>query len=287
MRYDRASFSFHTTPIPMPPSLATLLGLSPHLTISSAVLSETGRREHNEDRTGNLQLENGNSCWVVADGLGGHGAGEIAAQLTVQTIIETFTQQSAISAENIRYLVCQANQRLLSAQSATPNGKDMASTVVVLLLDDRHAVWGYSGDSRLYRFRANRYALLTTDHSMAQLLIRMDEIDAEQLRSHPDRNTLLHCLGRDSCHVDVSRVEKLCVDDVFLLCSDGFWEYVLEQEMLDDLHTTTCLTTWLSALKKRLLCRVAEQGKLNHHDNYTALAISIKKQKPSGGQYHD
>jgi serine/threonine protein phosphatase PrpC len=280
MGYDRTSFSFHTTPIPMPPHFSTLslLGLSPHLKIDSASLSETGGREHNEDCIGNLQLENGNSCWVVADGLGGHGAGEIAAQLAVQTITETFRQRSAISVENIRYLLCQANERLLSARSATPNGHDMASTVVVLLLGDRHAVWGYSGDSRLYRFRANRYALLTTDHSLAQLLIRMNEIDAEQLRSHPDRNTLLHSLGGDSFRVDVSKVEKLCVDDVFLLCSDGFWEYVLEQEMVDDLHTTTCLTTWLSALEQRLLCRVAEQGKQNHHDNYTALAVSIKKQ---------
>jgi serine/threonine protein phosphatase PrpC len=262
----------------MLPRLATLLGLSPHLTIDFASLSKTGGREHNEDCTGKQQLENGNSCWIVADGLGGHGAGEIAAQLTVKTIIETFTQQSAISAENIRYLLCQANQRLLSAQLATPNGHDMASTVIVLLLADRHAVWGYSGDSRLYRFRANRYALLTTDHSMAQLLIRMDEIDAKQLRSHPDRNTLLHSLGGDTFRVDVSKVEKLCIDDVFLLCSDGFWEYVLEQEMLDDLHTTACLTTWLFALEQRLLRRVAEQGKQNHHDNYTALAVSIKKQ---------
>ncbi len=280
MRYDRASFSFPSKPILMPPHFSTLslLGLSPHLTINSAVLSETGGREHNEDCTDNLQLENGNSCWVVADGLGGHGAGEIAAQLAVKTIIETFTQQSAISVENIRYLVCQANKRLLSAQLTTPNGKDMASTIVVLLLDDRHAVWGYSGDSRLYRFRANRYKQLTTDHSMAQLLIRMDEIDAEQLRSHPDRNTLLHSLGGGSFHVDVSKVEKLCVDDVFLLCSDGFWEYVFEQEMLDDLHTTACLTTWLSSLEQRLLRRVAEQGKQKHHDNYTALAVSIKKQ---------
>jgi PPM family protein phosphatase len=271
----------------MPPSLATLLGLSPHLTFNSAVLSKTGGREHNEDCTDNLQLENGNSCWIVADGLGGHGAGEIAAQLAVQTIIETFAQQPTISVDNINNLLYQANQRLRSAQLATPNGKDMASTVVVLLLDDRHAVWGHSGDSRLYRFRANRYARLTHDHSMAELLIRMDEIDAEQLRSHPDRNTLLHSLGGDTFRVDVSKVEKLCVDDVFLLCSDGFWEYVLEQEMVDDLHTTACLTTWLSALEQRLLRRVAEQGKQNHHDNYTALVVSIKKQKPSGGQYHD
>ena len=257
--------------------LATLLGLSTPLNIDTDFLSKTGGREHNEDCQGKQQLENGNSCWIVADGLGGHGAGEIAAQLAVQTIIETFTQQSAISTENIRYLLKQANQQLLSAQLTTPNGKDMASTVVALLLNECHAVWAHSGDSRLYRFRANRYELLTTDHSMAQLLIRMDELDVEQLRHHPDRNTLLHCLGKGSFHVDVSKVEKLRAGDVFLLCSDGFWEYVLEQEMLDDLHSTTSLTAWLSSLERRLLNRVAEQGKLNRHDNYTSLAVKIKK----------
>ncbi|MFI3217818.1 MAG: serine/threonine-protein phosphatase [Methylococcales bacterium] len=257
--------------------LTTLLGLSTSLNIDTAFLSKTGGRDHNEDYQGKQPLENGNSCWIVADGLGGHGAGEIAAQLAVQTIIETFTQQSAISAENIRYLLNQANQQLLSAQLTTPNGKDMASTVVALLLDDRHAVWAHSGDSRLYRFRAKSYQLLTTDHSMAQLLIRMDELDAEQLRHHPDRNTLLHCLGRDSFYIDVSKIEKIRAGDVFLLCSDGFWEYVLEQEMLDDLHSTTSLTKWLFSLEQKLLNRVAEQGKLNRHDNYTALAVKIKK----------
>jgi serine/threonine protein phosphatase PrpC len=257
--------------------LVTLLGLSTPLTTDTAFLSKTGGREHNEDCLGKQQLENGSSCWIVADGLGGHGAGEIAAQLTVQTIIERFIQQPAISLENIRYLLNQANQRILTAQLETPNGKDMASTVVALLLDNRHAVWAHSGDSRLYRFRDYRYQLLTTDHSMAQLLIRMDELDPEQLRHHPDRNTLLHCLGRDSFHIDVSKVEKLCVNDVFLLCSDGFWEYVLEQEMLADLHTTTSLTTWLSSLEQRLLNRVTEQNKQTRHDNYTALAVKINK----------
>jgi serine/threonine protein phosphatase PrpC len=68
--------------------LATLLGLSTPLTIDTAFLSETGGREHNEDCIGKQQLENGNSCWIVADGLGVHGAGEISAQLAVQTITE-------------------------------------------------------------------------------------------------------------------------------------------------------------------------------------------------------
>jgi serine/threonine protein phosphatase PrpC len=112
---------------------------------------------------------------------------------------------------------------------------------------------------------------------MAQLLIRMDELDAEQLRHHPDRNTLLHCLGGENFRVDVSKREKLCADDVFLLCSDGFWEYVLEQEMLADLHSTTSLTTWLSALEQRLLNRVTKQDKLSRHDNYTALAVKLNK----------
>lgn len=258
--------------------LATLLGLSTSITIDTAFLSNTGGREHNEDCLGKRQLENGNSCWIVADGLGGHGAGEIASQLAVQSITETFTQQPAISVDNIKYLLFQANQRLLTAQLETPNGHDMASTVVALLLDEHHAVWAHSGDSRLYRFRAKSYQLLTIDHSMAQLLIRMDELNVEQLRHHPDRNTLLHCLGKDSFYVDVSKVEKLYAGDVFLLCSDGFWEYVLEQEMLDDLHSTTSLTTWLSALEQRLLNRVTKQDKLSRHDNYTALAVKLNKQ---------
>lgn len=257
--------------------LTSLLKLSTPLTVSTAFISKKGGRVHNEDYLGKRQLENGNSCWIVADGLGGHGAGEIAAKLTVQTILENFTQQSDISIKNIQHLLNQANQRILNTQLKTPNSKNMASTAVVLLLGKCHAIWGHSGDSRLYRFRANCYKLLTTDHSMAQLLISMDELDTKQLRHHPDRNTLLHCLGKDNFHVDISKKAKLCKNDVFLLCSDGFWEYILEQEMLDDLQTTTNLTAWLSSLEKKLLHRVAEQGKQNRHDNYTALAIKIEK----------
>ena len=77
--------------------LTSLLKLSTPITVSTAFINKKGGRDHNEDYLGKQQLENGNSCWIVADGLGGHGAGEIAAKLTVQTVLENFTQQSDIS----------------------------------------------------------------------------------------------------------------------------------------------------------------------------------------------
>jgi serine/threonine protein phosphatase PrpC len=260
--------------------LRKLLGKPKTYKFTTAALSKTGGRDHNEDAFGSKVLQQQQGCWVVADGLGGHGAGEVASVTAVQSILTEFSALADISSASVRQLLAHANQAILTAQSSTLGGNDMGTTAVLLIIDNERVLWGHVGDSRLYRFRGKHCTQLTEDHSMAQILISLGEITVDEVRNHPDRNTLLHSLGRANCRIDVAEPENLKVGDTFLLCSDGFWDYLLEEDMLNTLQQAATLDDWLNQLEKRLLKQVEKLGKLSDHDNYTAQAIRITLIRP-------
>lgn len=243
----------------------------------TASLSKIGGREVNEDSVGESYVKD-RVCLVVADGLGGHGAGEVASRIAVDTILQDFNSLSNLSTENVNRLLLSANKAIAEARSNTPGGANMASTGAVLVADASGVICGHVGDSRIYRFRKNQWELLTTDHSMAQLLVKMGNLELDQVRSCPDRNALLQSLGDANCKPEVSKAEAIHDQDVFLLCSDGWWDYLTEQDMLDQLKQLSTLTEWLSMLEEQLLARVTAIGKQQDHDNYTALALRIKMQ---------
>lgn len=240
-----------------------------------AALSKVGGREHNEDRSDWCTLADGSGCWVVADGLGGQGAGEVASTIAVQAVLDDYQRDPAVTPGSVGKHLSHANQAVLEAQAHTPGGRRMASTGVVLCLGPQGATCAHVGDSRLYRFREGQWTLLTTDHSMAQLLVRTGEITPEAARASPERNNLLRSLGSDECRIDVAELDPARAGDVFLLCSDGLWEYVTEDAMSELLVASAGLDNWLAVMEERLLRRVGELGMQDRHDNYTALAVCV------------
>ncbi len=243
-------------------------------TFVTASLSKTGGRETNEDRLG-WQTDNHRSgYWLVADGLGGHHCGELAAEIVIKTIAEEYPAHAETVPDNIRYLLQQADQRIMDAQLSTPQAEDMASTGVLLMLGNRRAIWGHVGDSRLYRFRNGQCECLTTDHTMAQLLVNAGQISAKS-NSHPERSLLLQSLGGNVFRMKITNAEKFKIGDVFLLCSDGFWEYLQEEDMVDAFQVDIPLQHGLLQLEQQLLKRVVGQGHLSNHDNYTALVVRV------------
>ena len=235
----------------------------------AAQVSNPGGRDYNEDHTLTAATHD-TACWVVADGLGGHGGGADASAIACQAVIASFLANPSPSPGAVQSHIRSAHQSVLAQQVAQPALARMRTTIVVLVANAVHAVWGHVGDSRLYHLRRGKILAQTKDHSVPQNLVEAGEITSEQIRHHEDRNRLLRSLGEE----EVARASILpeaipvCQGDAFLLCSDGFWEKVHELEMELDFAKSREPAEWLSYMETRLQERVD-----GSHDNYTAVAI--------------
>jgi len=245
-------------------------------TYTTAVLTRTGGRKTNEDRIGWQVSKHQRGFWVLADGVGGNGCGDIAADLVVTTVRKEFPQHLNINRETVRLLLNAIDLGIMDVQQITQGGENMASTGVLLLMQRNQAVWGHIGDSRLYRIHKGQCQCLTKDHTLAQLLVDQGQISAEQILSRPERHQLMQSLGGNFYRMSISQMEKIHTNDVFILCSDGFWEYIQEDDLLNYLTRAQPLQTSLLQLEQALLTRVEQRGLLAHHDNYSALVVKIE-----------
>lgn len=197
-----------------------------------AYISECGGRKINEDSVF-VKSENGRLAAVVADGLGGCGQGKTASEAAVKTISDNFDKVTSLNTGQIDEVLEQANRSILACQTRAAR---MKSTAVVFAvdIDKRKYIWAHIGDSRLYHFINGRIVSQTKDHSVSQIKVAMGEITETQIRSDTDRSRLVRALGVDEEKIKPSVSPVYSVkkkDDVnaFLLCSDGFWQYVLEE----------------------------------------------------------
>lgn len=203
--------------------------------------TDIGGRSHNEDAVCIRQTGENQFLAVLADGLGGHGGGEIASEIAVETLENGW---KGISSPAVLYdLILQAHRRILSSQ--TPVCR-MRSTIVALSVGSGHADWAYAGDSRLYQFYNGELVYQTRDHSASQVAVLMGEITQDEIRFHKDRSQLFRALGQDGgLNVDTGSVDLIPGQYAFLLCSDGFWEYVYEQEMTVSLAKASSPKDWV------------------------------------------
>jgi serine/threonine protein phosphatase PrpC len=236
--------------------------------IEVASCSEPGGRDYNEDSV-RIFNQDGICSVVVADGLGGHGGGQIASSTAAGTITEGFCKDPQIDESIVRQLFTQANEDVIKLQNSS---KKMKSTGVALFIKDNTAIWAHAGDSRLYHYLDGRLVTQTLDHSVSQMAVFSGEITLEQIRHHEDRNKVLKAFGAgDEITAEVSPELMLEGDfHAFLLCTDGFWEYVLEPEMEIDLVKSVTPDDWIHFMCRRLKQRVPD-----NHDNYSAAAVFI------------
>lgn len=227
-----------------------------------------GGRNRNEDSLLAERLPDGLVA-VVADGLGMHGAGEVASKVAAQEIADYCRKNPEPDKTSVAALDA-ANAAVLAVQ--TPACK-MKSTAVLLLCKGNRAAIAHTGDSRGYYFHGGRLAFQTVDHSVSQLAVERGEITPAQIRFHEDRNRLLRALGGDcTARGEVAVFANVLPGDAFLLCSDGFWEYVTEPEMEADLAKSDTPPEWLSFLLARVGGRI--DGK---NDNLTAVAVFCRE----------
>jgi serine/threonine protein phosphatase PrpC len=192
--------------------------------------SHQGDRKGNEDRVGYSYSRNV-LLLVIADGMGGHMKGELAAEIAVTEITRQFQQEARNRLRKpFEFLVAAINSahRAIVAQAVEENLLESPrTTCVACIVQGNTAYWAHAGDSRLYVLRDGKLVAYTQDHSRVQQMIDSGAITAEQAARHPDRNKIYSCLGGVvPPQITVGREFKLETGDTILLSTDGFWAQI-------------------------------------------------------------
>jgi protein phosphatase len=202
------------------------------MNLRAAALTDVGlRRRVNEDR---YALAPDLGLYLVADGMGGHTAGQLASELAAEAAVNalrTLIDASASLTDKLRYSVSAANREILSTAQAKPDLAGMGTTLVALLAGPDRIALAHVGDSRAYLIRGGRIRQLTDDHSLVAELVRRQEISEHAARGHPHRHVLTRALGvRRSVEADLAELTP-AVNDTFVLCSDGLTSLVRDDEI--------------------------------------------------------
>ena len=212
----------------------------PKYTVVASLLTDTGcQREINEDSISYVKpndpvkLASKGLLAIVADGMGGHSAGEVASNLAVQTISQAYYDSDGDARSSLKSAFLKANQRIHEASREKAGLKGMGTTCTALVLQNGSAIAAHVGDSRLYLVRDKNIYLMTEDHSAVMELVKHGLISLEQARHHPDKNVILRALGSNE-DVEVTIWAEpfpVCEADTFLLCSDGLYDLVEDEEI--------------------------------------------------------
>jgi serine/threonine protein phosphatase PrpC len=238
--------------------------------------SLVGDRSGNEDRVG-YSYGKDVLLMVIADGMGGHERGEVAAEIAVQEI----TRRFKVDAKNklrkpFEFLVSsiQAAHRAIVAHADQNHLLECPrTTCVACVVQNGYAYWAHAGDSRLYVLRGGRLLAATQDHSKVQQLVDSGQITPEQAARHPDRNKIFSCLGGVvPPHIDMSREIRLEVGDTIMLSTDGFWAQV-PAGPLAQMLTKQTVTSIMPGLLAEAQRRAAGES-----DNITVVAMTWESQ---------
>ena len=234
--------------------------------------SQAGGRATNQDRMGYCFTRE-SLLLLLADGMGGHTHGELAATLTLQTMGSLFQKAASPSvaepAAFLDELIYTSHLALHKYRSQHRLPDTPRTTIVVCLVQDGQALWAHCGDSRLYWLRSGRILARTTDHSHVERLVAMGRLSPHQRMQHPDRNKLYNCLGAPTLPIITkSTTAPLKAGDHLLLCSDGLWGSIPEHELAYRLSALPLD----EAVPEMVRSAVQIGGK--NGDNVTALALN-------------
>jgi len=237
------------------------------LSWTSFGVSNTGKvRKHNEDS----MLERPEiGLWAVADGMGGHAAGDVASQMIVSSLKKVHEGVNLNRyIDDVEDRLIEVNKRLVKKAQDSEKRTTIGSTVVSMVAYGRYCVYIWAGDSRLYRLRNNDLRQMTTDHSQVELYVEKGLITREEASVHPHLNMITRAVGAtDDLFLDME-IQEMERKDRYLLCSDGLTKHMTDFEIEDILHEEgsgeeTC---------KTLIDLTLERGAV---DNVTVIVIDI------------
>jgi len=204
------------------------------MNLRAAARTDVGRkRRGNEDC---YAVAEDLGLYLVADGMGGHTAGQVASEIASQAAVgalRTLVDASASLTDKLRFAVTAANREILDTAQRKPELAGMGTTLVALLAESDRVALAHVGDSRAYLIRGGRIRQLTDDHSLVAELVRRREITETAARGHPHRHVLTRALGvRRSVEPDLAELTPEA-GDIFVLCSDGLTGHVRDAEIAE------------------------------------------------------
>lgn len=234
--------------------------------------SHIGGRDSNQDRMGYCFTREA-LLLLLADGMGGHLNGEIAASLSLQVMGGLFRERATPAVADppalLNDMVFAAHQALLAYRAQQRLPDTPRTTIVACLVQQGSAWWAHCGDSRLYWLRGGRILARTVDHSHIERLVALGRVSPLERATHPDRNKLYNCVGAPTLpQVDRAAPVRLQSGDQLLLCSDGLWNGMREHELAYRLSAGP-----LERAVPELVADAARAGGKNS-DNVTALAVT-------------
>jgi len=237
-----------------------------------AAITLMGGRDENQDRVSTALTEHA-ALLVVVDGMGGHADGARAAQVTQQVLIDAFNRTPQPLFDPLGFLhltIGRAHEEVVKLGAQLPLEQRPRATCAVCLVQQHASWWAHVGDSRLYHVRAGQLLARSRDHSHVELLLREGLISAEQAHNHPMRNYVECCLGGDPILPEMSLSRRLPVEpqDVLLVCSDGLWGSLKDEEIAAELAGTGELRGKLLALGELAVQRA---GALSDNTSLAAL----------------
>jgi serine/threonine protein phosphatase PrpC len=242
--------------------------------------TRVGKRPYNQDRAGHWSTAEA-VLLVLADGMGGHAHGEVAAELVMRHIAAAFRRDARPRLADPDLFLFRAVGRshgMLLREAANLGLPDTPrTTVVACVVQDGRAYWSHVGDSRLYLLRKGEVLVRTRDHTLVQQLVDEGRLQSDDMSSHPERNRLLQCLGG----VNTPRIQPtahalLDKDDVLLLCSDGLWGTLTGRQILEGFAGAP-----LAEAVPRLAALAEAQGGAGA-DNITTLALAWGEEMAAG-----
>ena len=254
----------------------------PEITVRRPIFWETSQASHvgtvrdvNEDSIMSLPSQ---KLWVVADGMGGYEAGNVASRMVIQALEMMPSDETSLT-ELVDYVedsLIAVNQRILEYSEVMLDGRTLGSTVVALVIKGRVGICLWAGDSRLYRFRHKQLEQLSRDHSEVEEQIQQGLISAEEASNHPESNVITRAIGADSeIYIDINAFSTQ-VGDVFLLCSDGLYNTVSKENIMFAL-----LTIPSDQVADYLIQAALDNGA---DDNVSVILVKGVKSKPSASE---
>lgn len=228
--------------------------------------TDPGGRSPNEDAV-DYFTKNTFSAWIAADGLGGHSQGELASAEAVRSLKEQMELCTGLDSNFVEKAYKKMNDDVLSLNGPL--------TTAVCAFSDGHKLWyANNGDSRFIFIRNKEVIHHTNDHSLAYVSYSAGQITYEEISIHPAQNRLFHSLGNETDFVgEFYPSLELKSGDAFLLCTDGFWELINNDEIIRPLNISSTPKDWLSMMLEKIQSRLKSTS-----DNYSAVCVMVKEE---------
>jgi protein phosphatase len=210
--------------------------------------------------------------FIVADGMGGHAAGEVASEMAVQTIARGLRgvvgKSESEATQLMRRAIHESNSAIFQRTVDEPEKRGMGTTATAMVINGPRYIVGQVGDSRAYLLRGSKLAQVTKDHSYVQEQVDAGYLTPEQARTHPYSNVITRCVGANSDVVPDIYVGTLKTDDLFLLASDGLTGMLEDHELLSILAADSAPAVLVDSL-------VTEANRRGGLDNITVIVIRV------------